>query len=66
MLVDAEFTVKIKMTDLFVGSDLVPLDFRNKIIEEGEKRLRYYLSGYLKDPENKVIEKEINFKIKGN
>jgi len=66
MLVDAEFTVKIKMTDLFVVSDLVPLDFRNKIIEEGEKRLRYYLSGYLKDPENKVIEKEINFKIKGN
>lgn len=65
MLVDAEFIVKIKMTDLFVGSDLVPLDFRNRIVEEGEKRLRYYLSGYLKDPENKVIEKEINFKIKG-
>lgn len=66
MLVDAELIVKIKMSDFYVASDLVPADFRQKLIEEGEKRLRYYLSGYLKDNDNKVVEKEINFKLKEN
>lgn len=66
MLIDAEFTIKIKMSDLYVKSDIIAPELRAKIIEEGEKRLRYYLSGYLLDPEGQIVKKDINFKIKQN
>ena len=66
MILDAEFIIKIKMSDLYMKSETIAPELRKKIIDEGEKRLRYYLSGYLSDPEGKIVEKDINFKIKQN
>lgn len=62
MTIDAEFTIKIKMSGMFVTDKITGPEIKKMIQQEGEKRLRYYLSGYLLDPENKIIEKEINFK----
>lgn len=64
MTIDAEFTLKIKMPDMFVSPNITGPELKKMVQEEGEKRLRYYLSGYLLDPENKIIQKEINFKPK--
>ena len=66
MILDAELIIKIKMSDLHVKSDIIAPELRKKIIDEGEKRLRHYLSGYQMDPEGKMVEKDINFKIKQN
>lgn len=62
MNIDAEFSIKIKLPGLYVSNKLTSHELKKIIEQEGEKRLRYYLSGYLRDPENKVIEKDINFK----
>ena len=64
MTIDAEFTVKIKMSDMFVNNNMSGQELRKFITEEGEKRLRYYFSGYLLDPENKIIDKDVKLKPK--
>jgi len=64
MQVDAEFTVKIKISDLVLPNNISAFELKKILHDEGEKRLRYYTSGYLKDPEGKVISKDINYKIK--
>lgn len=35
--------------------------FQERVREEGKKRLRYFLSGYLVDTDNKIIFEQINF-----
>jgi hypothetical protein len=37
---------------------------KKRLLEEGEKRLRYYTSGFLLDPEGKVVSKDIKFEVK--
>ena len=64
MVLDAEFVVKIQIKDLIVSSNISGFELKQRIMEEGEKRLRYYTSGFLLDPEGKVISKEISYKIK--
>lgn len=66
MVIDAEFTLKIKLNDLIVPSNISGFELKQRITEEGEKRMRYYASGYLKDPEGKVINKEVTYQIKEN
>ena len=58
MNIDAEFTIKIKMDNMFVNPKLNGHELKAQIMQEGEKRLKYYLSGYLLDPENKGNEYE--------
>lgn len=64
MTVDAEFTLKIKMKDLVFPNNITGIEMKQRLLEEGEKRMRYVSSGYLLDPENKVISKDITFEIK--
>jgi hypothetical protein len=64
MFIDAEFKLTIKMSDMFMNPNQTEEEIRKKIKEEGEKRFRYYLSGYLFDPEGKSIGNEINYKVK--
>lgn len=66
MVIDAEFTLKIKLNDLIVPSNISGFELKQRITEEGEKRMRYVASGYLKDPEGKVINKEVTYQIKEN
>ena len=35
-----------------------------KIIEEGRKNINFYLSGYLFDPQKKIIFEDIKYKLK--
>lgn len=64
MQIDAEFVIKIKLTDITVPNNISGIELKKRLHEEGEKRLRYYTSGYLLDPDGKVITKDINYKIK--
>jgi hypothetical protein len=64
MKVDAEFILKIKMTDLNFNNSISGMEMKQKLHEEGDKRLRLFAAGRLLDPEGKVISSEINYKIK--
>lgn len=59
MIVDAEFTMTIKISDFIVHSKLSEEERMKALIEEGEKRARYYLSGYLFDPNGKNMKKNV-------
>lgn len=62
MIVDAEVSITIKLNDLYVHSKLTEEEIENTLLQEGEKRMRYYLSGYLLDPNGKVIDKKVIIK----
>ena len=64
MEVNAEFTMKIKINDFPFPNNISAQEGKKRLLEEGEKRLRYYTSGFLLDPEGKVVSKDIKFEIK--
>lgn len=64
MEVNAEFTMKIKINDFPFPNNISAQEMKKRLLEEGEKRLRYYTSGFLLDPEGKVVSKDIKFEIK--
>ena len=64
MKVNAEFTMKIKIEDFPFPNNVSAHDVKKRLLEEGEKRLKYYTSGFLVDPEGKVVSKDIKFEIK--
>ena len=64
MEVNAEFTMKIKIDDFPFPNNISAQEVKKRVLEEGEKRLRYYTSGFLLDPEGKVVSKDIKFEIK--
>jgi hypothetical protein len=64
MEVNAEFTMKIKINDFPFPNNISAQEVKKRVLEEGEKRLRYYTSGFLLDPEGKVVSKDIKFEIK--
>jgi len=66
MKIDADFTITIKLSDVFMSNDSSDEEIKGRVTQEGEKRLRYYLSGYILDPEQKIINKEVSIKIKNN
>ena len=66
MKIEADFSITVKLSDIFMSGSVTDDEIKKRVIEEGEKRLRYYLSGYLLDPDNKIINKEISIKIKNN
>ena len=55
------YILKIKMSDFVKYNNESDESFEKRVKEEGKKRLRHYLSGYLFDPEHKTIFEEINF-----
>jgi hypothetical protein len=66
MKLEAEYTITIKLTDIFMSGSVTDDEIKTKVIEEGDKKLRYYLSGYLLDPDKKIINKDVTIKIKNN
>jgi len=64
MFVDAEVSITIKLDDFYIHSKLTEEEMDKTVLEEGEKRIRYYLSGYLFDPNGKVVDKKIIIKNK--
>lgn len=63
MKFECEYILKVKV-DVYIHPEHSSTELQEKIKEEGQKKLRYYLSGYLSDPDNKIITDEIKFELK--
>lgn len=61
MKIDCEYSMKINL-EVIVSDSATKDEIDNLIREEGKKRLRYYLSGYMFDPSGKILTDEIKFK----
>lgn len=64
MILDAEFTVKIKMENLVFPNNISAFELKSKLLQEGDKRMKYLASGFLVDPEGRVVSQEVTYKIK--
>lgn len=64
MILDAEFTVKIKMENLVFPNNISAFELKSKLLQEGDKRMKYLVSGFLVDPEGKAVSQEVTYKIK--
>jgi len=64
MTLDAEFTVKIKMENLIFPNNISAFELKKKLLEEGDKRMKYLASGFLVDPEGRAVSKDVSYKIK--
>lgn len=64
MKFEGEYTIKIKLKDIFMPSDHSSFELQNKIKEEGRKKISSFLSKNLFDPDNKIIQEETSFKLK--
>lgn len=58
----AEYTLKIKLSNIFLLNGLSDKEINDKIIEVGKREASKFLSGYLIDPEKKTIEEKITYK----
>jgi len=64
MRYDCEYTITIKLTDVYMGDGHSSDELRDKITVEGRKQIRQYLLGNLFDPEKKIIFEDTSFKLK--
>ena len=64
MKFEGEYIIKIKLNDIFMPSDHSSTELKDKIKQEGRKKINSYLTNSLFDPEKKIITEEINFKLK--
>ena len=64
MILDAEFTVKIKMENLVFPNNISAFELKSKLLQEGDKRMKYLASGFLVDPEGRAVSQEVTYKIK--
>jgi len=64
MRYDCEYTITIKLTDVYMGDGHSSGELRDKITVEGRKQIRQYLLGNLFDPEKKIIFEDTSFKLK--
>jgi hypothetical protein len=56
---EISYSITIKLTNQLKYSNETDEMFEKRVKEEGKKRLRYFLSGYLYDPENKVFFEKV-------
>ena len=49
---------------LIFSNNISGVEMKERLLQEGDKRLRYLTSGFLQDPEGKIISKEVTYKIK--
>jgi len=63
MKFDCEYTITIKLNDVYMRPGHSSDEFRDKIMYEGKKQIKQYLSGNLFDPEKKIIFEETNFEL---
>ena len=66
MVVDGEFTVKIKIPNMILPDGISWMEVKQRLLDEGDKRIKYLSSGYLQDPEGKIVSKDVTYKIKEN
>ena len=52
---ETTYTLTVKIQNIIRFSSESDSEYEQRVLEEGKKRARYYLSGYLKDPNNEVV-----------
>lgn len=52
---EISYTLKIKMPSFIRYSNESDEDYEKRVLKEGKRRATYYLSGYLLDPDHKVV-----------
>jgi len=60
----ANYTITIEIDDLIMPPDHSSDQLIEKIQYEGKKKLLAYLTGYLFDPDKKIIKEETKFELK--
>ena len=63
MKFECEYNMKVKV-EVYMPNEHSSTELQDKIREEGQKKLKYFLSGYLLDPDKKVIHENFDFKLK--
>lgn len=61
MRYNCEYTITIKLENLDMPKEHTEEQLKKKISEEGKRGINFYLSGYLFDPEKKIIFDEIKW-----
>jgi hypothetical protein len=64
MKFDCEYTITIKLNDVYIHTEHSSDELRDKIMSQGKKQIMQYLSGNLFDPEKKIIFEDTSFKLK--
>jgi len=63
MKFECEYSLTVKL-EVFMPKEHSSTELEDRIKEEGQKKLRYYLSGYLLDPNKQIIRDNVSFKLK--
>ena len=61
----AEYTVKVKISDVMFTSDESEQEIKDKIRSVGQDKLRKWITGNMFDPDKVVFEEDIRITDKG-
>lgn len=61
----AEYTIKVKVSDVMITTDETEEEVKNKIKKKGQDIIRKFLTGYMFDPDGTVFEDEVRVTDKG-
>ncbi len=61
----AEYTVKVKVSDVMFTSDETEQEIKDKIKSVGQDKLRKWITGNMFDPDKVVFEEDIRITDKG-
>ena len=64
MKINCEYTLKIKVNEVILSDNINEDKLEEIIKQKGKEALRAYLSGYLFDPDKKIITEKITFEHK--
>jgi hypothetical protein len=64
MKFECEYTIKIKLNDLYMVEGHSSDELRDEITKRGRENLKKYFNGVLFDPDKNVIFEDTNFKLK--
>jgi hypothetical protein len=52
------------MENLVFPNNISAFELKSKLLQEGDKRMKYLASGFLVDPEGRAVSQEVTYKIK--
>lgn len=64
MKFECEYTVTIKLDDVYMREEHSSDELRDKIMLLGKENLKRYFNGVLFDPSKKIINEDTKFKLK--
>ena len=61
----AEYTIKVKVSDVMITTDETEEEVKSKIKKKGQEMLRKFLNGNMFDPDGVVFDDEVKITDKG-